>query len=174
MLPRLHPLAFVTPPFSASTFSGFGLLLARAPPFGANTCRGSSSWASRGSQDDQTTPNVHFWAANLQTRTVQPKFHENDSERRKTNEHVCERRINGRNLCLHFSAPHFVWAPLVWVWGRHSFGSSLSLRGSHSKKRWCFNHSELSRVSAGTMGIAPQCMRHMHDASSNAILNVDF
>ena len=34
------------------------------------------------------TPNVHVGGAKLQTRTVQPKLHEDASVRRKTDEHV--------------------------------------------------------------------------------------
>ena len=106
---------------SGLPLSGFGLLLSRVPPFGANTCRGFLL-GQLALQDDQTTPNVHFWAAKLHTRTVQPQFHEDALERRKTSEHLslfCTTlRLGATGVDL---------------------GLSLFRGCSHSKKkRWCF------------------------------------
>ena len=154
---------------SGLPLSGFGPLFSRAPPFGANTCRGSFSWASRASQDDQTTPNVHFWAAKLQTRTVEPQFHEDASERRKTDERVWEKKKRAKLV------PPLLCTTLRLGATGLGLGLSLSSGLLPLQKNGGVSFSADSCVCRhdGNTLIAPQCMIHMHDASSNANLTRD-
>ena len=104
---------------------GFHLFWVWAPPFAGATVPGQhlsrlSTRARAASQDDHTTPNVHLGRQTSNTNSPTPIPRKRLREGKLMN--MCETRKKGRNLCLHSSAPHSVWAPLVWVWGRHSSG----------------------------------------------------
>ena len=129
---------------SGLPLSGFGLLLSRALPFGANTCRGSSSWAS--------------WPYKMTTQLLMcifgpPNFKHEQSNPNSTKTPQREGKL--MNMCEGRKRANLV-PPLLCTTlrlGATGLGLGLSLLWgcSHSKKTVVF-HSQLTRVSAGTMG----------------------